>query len=87
MDKLKSNVPQLFSKRKTAKPFGSKRCMPPIVTLENVHHSSITFLKKCIPAISKLTDIYSGDYPSNKIAKHREHTCYFQKVGTKREKT
>ncbi|MFS7916409.1 hypothetical protein Hanom_Chr02g00176791 [Helianthus anomalus] len=39
-----------------------------------------------IPAISKLTDIYSGDYPSNKITNHREHTCYFQKVGTKREK-
>ncbi|MFS7920872.1 hypothetical protein Hanom_Chr03g00230001 [Helianthus anomalus] len=39
-----------------------------------------------IPVISKLTDIYSGDYPSNKITDHREHTCYFQKVGTRCEK-
>ncbi|KAJ0481203.1 hypothetical protein HanRHA438_Chr13g0598371 [Helianthus annuus] len=23
-------------------------------------------------------DIYSGDYPSNKMTNHREHTCYFQ---------
>ncbi|KAJ0945496.1 hypothetical protein HanPSC8_Chr03g0128811 [Helianthus annuus] len=30
---------------------------------------------------------YSGDYPSNKITNHREHTCYFQKVGTKLKKT
>ncbi|MFS7912175.1 hypothetical protein Hanom_Chr02g00126841 [Helianthus anomalus] len=27
------------------------------------------------------------DYPSNKMTNHREHICYFQKVGTKREKT
>ncbi|MFS7985420.1 hypothetical protein Hanom_Chr11g00998171 [Helianthus anomalus] len=29
----------------------------------------------------------SRDYPSNKMTNHREHTCYFQKVGTKRETT
>ncbi|KAJ0441225.1 hypothetical protein HanIR_Chr16g0795251 [Helianthus annuus] len=28
----------------------------------------------------------SGDYPSNKMTNHGEHTCYFQKVGTKRKK-
>ncbi|MFS8016156.1 hypothetical protein Hanom_Chr15g01365101 [Helianthus anomalus] len=30
----------------------------------------------------KLTFIHSRDYPSNKRANHREHTCNFQKLRT-----
>ncbi|KAF5819280.1 hypothetical protein HanXRQr2_Chr02g0075831 [Helianthus annuus] len=39
--------PTAFSKRTGIlfRPFGSKRRMPPIVSLENVHHPSIKFLK------------------------------------------
>ncbi|MFS8009894.1 hypothetical protein Hanom_Chr14g01290701 [Helianthus anomalus] len=30
----------------------------------------------------KLTFIHFRDYPSDKRANHREHTCNFQKLGT-----
>ncbi|MFS7965588.1 hypothetical protein Hanom_Chr09g00763981 [Helianthus anomalus] len=39
------------------------------------------FVTRIVPKVNV------GDYPSNKMTNHREHTCYFQKVGTKREKT